>query len=180
MNKQNTQLNHKFNETHHHTYHDKVRYNNAIADWLQSKVELGEWRIFTCTVIFKPIDKHNYQSRFEDEYKSRFLHKIRRRLDRSKSKHSTSIPYEHLFYFEREHKTLLRAFSRKTPFHIHSLIPIKTHQVHRFWSYDEKKLNQRLEKDLLSIDLVSNFLIEPVHETGSFPWLMYITKQKSL
>lgn len=180
MIKQNIQWNHKINETHHHTHHDKVRYNNAIAEWLQSKVEHGEWSIFTCTVIFKPIDKHNYQSRFEDEYKSRFLHKIRRRLDRSKSKHSTSIPYEHLFYFEKEHKTLLKASSKKSPFHIHSLIPIKTHQVHRFWSYDENKLNQRLEKDLLSIDLVSNVLIEPVYETGSFPWLMYITKQKSL
>ena len=86
MIKQNIQWNNEFSENHNHTYHNKVRYNNAIADWLQSKVELGEWRIFTCTVIFKPIDKHNYQSRFEDEYKSRFLHKIKRRLDRNKKK----------------------------------------------------------------------------------------------
>jgi len=136
-------------------------------------------RLFTCTVVFKPIDIHNYQSRFEDAYKSRFLHKIRRRLDRSKSRHSTSIPFDHLFYFERNHKTLLRSSSKKSPFHIHSVIPIKTHQVHRFWSYEENRLNSRLKKDLSSIDIVDDVFIKPVRDTGSFPWLMYITKQKS-
>ena len=170
----------KFNQYHYYSNYQRKQYNSALASWFKSKVDLGEWRLFTCTVVFKPIDIHNYQSRFEDAYKSRFLHKIRRRLDRSKSRHSTSIPFDHLFYFERNHKTLLRSFSKKSPFHIHSVIPIKTHQVHRFWSYEENRLNSRLEKDLLSIDIVDDVLIEPVRDAGSFPWLMYITKQKSI
>jgi hypothetical protein len=178
MTSSSSQVISKFNRYHQSASFLKVQLNDAYATWLQSKVDSNEWTLFTCTVVFKPIDYYNPQSRFEDTYKSRFLQKIRKRLESNSSNQLKSIPFEDLFYFERNHKTVLRSNSRRSPFHIHSVIPIKSKQVYRFWSYDENKLNTRLHKDLLSIDLVQNVLIEPVRESNTFPWLMYITKQK--
>lgn len=170
----------KFSRYHQSATFHKVQLNDAYCRWFQSKVDADEWTLFTCTVVFKPIDRNNHQSRFEDTYKNRFLQKIRRQLERSKRYQSTTIPYEDFYYFERDHKTVLRSGSRRSPFHIHSLIPIRSNQVYRFWSYDENRLNERLMKDLLSIDLVQDVLIEPVREKETFNWLMYITKQKQI
>ncbi len=39
-------------------------------------------------------------------------------------------------------------------------------------------LSERLMKDLLSIDLVQDVLIEPDREKETFNWLMCISKQK--
>jgi hypothetical protein len=180
MHSEQSNLLEKFNRYHHSSSFKKVQYNESLHQWLQSKVDAGEWTLFTCTVVFKPIDANNQQSRFEDTYKTRFLNKIRRRLEPNKKCQEKSIPFSDFYYFEREHKTLLRSGSKKSPFHIHSVIPIWSYQVHRFWSYDESQLNQKIMKDLLSIDLVQDVLIEPVRNTGAFPWLMYITKQKEL
>lgn len=169
----------RFNRNHRSNFH-KVQYNDAYDQWFQSKVDADEWRLFTCTVVFKTKDRLNHQSRFEDTYKYRFLQKIRSRLERSDRYQSTTIPFEDLYYYEREHKTVLRSSSKRSPFHIHSLIPIYTSQVHRFWSYEEKELNPRLMKDLLSIDIVQDVLIEPVRDNATFPWLMYMTKYKKV
>jgi len=160
--------------------YQRIQYNDAYADWFQSKVDSDEWRLFTCTVVFKPVDIHNYQSRYEDEYTTRFLKKIRRRLERSPIYQSKTIPIDYWYYFEYDHKTLIKSTSRRCPFHIHSVLPIRTNQVHRFWDYDNNKLNSRLFKDLHSIDIVQDVLIEPMRDTGSFSWLMYITKEKSI
>jgi hypothetical protein len=48
------------------------------------------------------------------------------------------------------------------------------------WSYDENKLDERLHKDLLSIDVMQNVLIEPVRPNESINWIRYITKLKDL
>ncbi len=179
------QLNHndsinKFNRLHLSYNFKHVQYINEFSHWFQSKVDANEWKLFTCTVVFKPVDQNNTQTRFEDEYKNRVLNKIRRRLERSPIHQPKTIPYENLYYFEREHKTLLRSISRKSPFHIHSIIPVRTSQVHRFWDYDDNRLHPRLFKDLHSIDVVQDVLIQPVWDAGSFGWLIYSTKQKEI
>jgi hypothetical protein len=160
--------------------YDRVQYNEVLAEWLQEKVDTDQWKLFTCTVVFKPIDRMNSQTRFEDEYKNRVLRKIRRRLERNPSSQSTAIPYENWFQFERYEKSRYRATGKRCPFHIHSLIPIRSYQVHRFWNEDENMLNNRLHKDLHSIDIVQDVLIEPVREVGPFAWLMYSSKQKPM
>jgi hypothetical protein len=170
----------KFNRYHHSYTFKHVEHINEFSHWFKSKVDANEWNLFTCTVVFKPVDKNNTQTRFEDEYKNRFLQKIRRRLERSPIHQPKTIPYENLYYFEREHKTVLRSISKKSPFHIHSIIPVRTNQVHRFWDYDNNRLHPRLFKDLNSIDVVQDVLIEPVRSNHPFAWLMYSTKQKEL
>ena len=142
--------------------------------------ESNEWRIFSCTVVFKPIDRINTKDRYEQEYKKRVLQKIRRRLERSKIYQNTAIPYEELFYFERTEKSKFRATEKRCPYHIHSLIPIRVSQVHRFWSYDENQLNRRLNKDITSIDIVQDVLIEPIRDAEALAWLMYMTKYKNI
>ncbi len=170
----------RFNRYQRSSTYLKVQYNDQLASWFQSKVDADEWRLFTCTVVFNPIDRFNSKSRFEDEYKNRFLHKVRRRLERCPIHQSKTIPYEDCFYYERFEKSRLKVAGRRNPHHIHSIIPIRTNQVHRFWSYEDNRLHPRLFKDLNSIDVVQDVLIEPVWKTGSFPWLMYITKEKTI
>jgi hypothetical protein len=170
----------KYQKYYYNASINTVQYNEALADWLQSKIDADEWKLFTCTIVFKPIDRINTQTRYEDEYKNRVLRKIRRRLERHLSSQSTAIPYENWFQFERYEKSRYRATGKRCPFHIHSLIPIRSYQVHRFWNEDENRLNSRLHKDLHSIDIVQDVLIEPVREVGPFAWLMYSSKQKPL
>ena len=170
----------KFNRYHRTSTFQKVQHNTAIANWFQSLVDADEWRLFTCTVVFKPVDLINTKSRFEDEYNTRFLKKIRRHLEPNSKYQATAIPFEKEFSFERYEKSRYRATGKRNPFHIHSVIPIRTTQVHRFWSYDENKLNSRLFKDLNSIDVVQDMLIEPMRVSGPFAWLMYSTKQKEI
>lgn len=170
----------KFNRYHRSSSYQKVKYNDHLAAWFQSKVDTDEWRLFTCTVVFKPIDRINTQTRFEDEYKNRFLKKVRRRLERSPIYQSTAIPYEDSYHFERYEKSKFRATGKRCPFHIHSVIPVRTTQVHRFWSYDDNRLNPRLNKDLHSIDVVQDVVIEPMRDSGPFAWLMYSSKQKQI
>ena len=170
----------KFNRYHHSSSYRKVQYNHHLASWFQSKVDNDEWRLFTCTVVFKPIDQINTQSRYEVEYRGKFLNKIRRRLEPNSIHQPKTIPYEECFYYERFEKSRLRVSGKCNPHHIHSIIPIRTEQVHRFWSYDNNRLNPRLFKDLHSIDVVQDVLIEPMRNDDPFAWLMYLTKQKNL
>ena len=170
----------KFHRYHHSSSYQKVQYNSHLASWFQSKVDTDEWRFFTCTVVFKPVDSINTKTRYEDEYKNRFLNKVRRRLETSITYQQNTIPYEECFYYERYEKSRFKVAGRCNPPHIHSIIPIRTSQVHRFWSYEDSKLHPRLFKDLNSIDIVQDVLIEPMRDTGSFEWLMYLTKQKEI
>ena len=170
----------KFNRYHQSATFHKVQLNDAYFRWFQSKVDNDEWRLFTCTVVFNPIDNNNTKHRFEDEYKKRFLNKIRRRLTTNARDQLSAIPFEECYYYERFEKSRLKVAGKCNPPHIHSIIPVRTEQVHRFWSYDNNRLHPRLFKDLHSIDIVQDVLIEPVWDIGSFGWLMYVTKEKEV
>ena len=148
--------------------------------WLQRLVEDDEWNLFTCTVTFKPIDLNNSKERWESDYKTLFLQKIKKRLERNPDNFPNCIPFEDFYYFERYEKSKRKQNGKKTPFHIHSLLPIKTCHMNRFWSFDESSLHHRLQKDLLSIDVVQDVLIEQVRDSNSISWIRYITKLKDL
>jgi hypothetical protein len=158
----------------------KFKHNEAFANWMKKNFDEKIWTPFSCTVVFRPIDNINTRDRFEQEYKNRVLRKIRRRLERSTKYQRTAIPYEELYYFERYEKSKFRATGKRCPFHIHSLLPIRTSQVHRFWSYENNNLNARIAKDIHSIDIVQDVLIEPIRCGEVLPWLLYISKAKEL
>lgn len=158
----------------------KFKHNEAFADWIKKNFDEKLWTPFSCTVVFRPIDNINTRDRFEQEYKNRVLRKIRRRLERNAKYQRTAIPYEELYYFERYEKSKFRATGKRCPFHIHSLLPIRTSQVHRFWSFENNSLNDRVAKDIHSIDIVQDVLIEPIRDANTLPWLLYISKAKEL
>lgn len=152
----------------------------ALTDWLHTKSRSNEWQLFACSVVFRPVDRNNRQERWESEYKTRFLQKIRRRLEASPEGQEKAIPFEDLYYFERDQGSMFRVGSKRKPFHIHSLLPIATRHLPRFWSADTDTLHPRIEKDLTSIDVVQDVVIERVREGKIASWINYITKRKDL
>ena len=160
--------------------HQKYQIIQTYHDWLESKQDNNEWTLFAFTVVFKPVDATNSQSRWEDEYKTRVLNKFRRALERNTINWTNAVPLENLFYFERFEHSKLRITGTKAPFHIHSLIPIPTPQVHRVFSSDDNRIKKSLEKDLLSIDVVQNVLLEKMKSGHSDDWLTYISKGKEI
>lgn len=167
----------EYNKYFRTTSYDKLVQTEAWNIWLNNE---GEWKLFTCTVVFKPIDQYNTKDRWTSDYKNKVLWKFKKRLENRPENIPHTIPFEDFYYFERYEKCKMRQTKTKSPFHIHSLIPIRSAQVHRMWSYDENKLDERLRKDLLSIDVVQNVLIEPVRPNESINWIRYITKLKDL
>ncbi len=159
------------------SYERKI-HKQELIKWFKSKADADEWMLFTCTVVFKPIDSNNSKSRWEDEYKTRVLRKIRRRLESNKKNQENAIPYEEFFFFERYEKSKFKKTRKRCPFHIHSLLPIRTSQVHRFWSFEDSDLNPRVKKDIESIDVVQDVLIEQVGNEDPSRWIHYITKEK--
>lgn len=140
-----------------------------------------DWTLFACTIVFKPIDKNNSQARWESEYKERVLWKFKRRLERSPKLVQHAIPLEDFYYFERfETSVLKRRSSRKSPFHIHALIPIRCYQARRIWSFDNNCPNARLSKDVESLDVVQNFDLQLIKDRDPTKWIRYITKGKSM
>jgi hypothetical protein len=158
--------------------YEKKLHTKELVNWFKSKVNDNEWTLFTCTVVFKPIDLNNSQARWEDEYKTRVLRKIRRRLESNQKAQEHAIPYEECFFFERYEKSRFKQTRKRCPFHVHSLLPIRSNQVHRIWSIEEDELNARVRKDIESIDVVQDVLIERVRKENPFLWIRYISKEK--
>jgi hypothetical protein len=160
------------------TNHKREQLIQSYCDWLNSKQDANEWTLFAFTVVFKPIDVHNSKARWESEYTTRVLNKFRKALERNPKCWSKAIPLDSLFYFERFETSKLRVSGSRSPFHIHSLLPIPASQVHRIFSTDTDSINKLLEKDLYSIDVVQNVLLEKITEGNSNVWLRYMSKGK--
>lgn len=73
-------------------------------------------------------------------------------------------------------------FTRDTckPHHIHGVIGVPNRLVSRIWDMNQSRLVDRLQKDINSMDVVSNFLIEPLVDGKTINWLGYIFKQKEV
>jgi hypothetical protein len=160
------------------TNHDRERVIQAYCDWLNSKQDANEWDLLAFTVVFKPVDANNSKSRWESEYSNRVLNKIRRLLERNPDNWSKAIPLDTMFYFEREESSIFRSSGSRSPFHVHALLPIPTYQLHRVFCSDTDAITELLKKDLLSIDVVQNVLLEKIKESNSDVWLRYISKRK--
>lgn len=73
-------------------------------------------------------------------------------------------------------------FTRDTckPHHIHGVIGIPDQLVPRIWDANRSCLVSRLQRDLNSMDIVSNLLIEPLNYGKTINWIGYIFKQKEV
>lgn len=162
------------------TTYKKLILTHEWDRWFNRLVEDDEWNLFALTVVFHPIDQYNSKERYESDYRNKVLGKVKNRLERRPENHPNCIPFEHFYYFEREQKSLKKLTSKKCPFHLHSLLPIRTCHHHRFWNQEDSSLHPRLMKDLISIDVVQDVLIEPIRDSKSKNWIKYITKSKDL
>lgn len=159
-------------------YPTKNELLEAWSDWFESKSD--EWDLFALTVVFKSGGLKPRPNRWESEYKTRILQKIRRALEPKKQNQTNAVPYEDFFYYEKDDSSLFRVSRSHKPHHIHALLPIRKSQSHRFWSIDKNDLQVRIEKDLYSIETVQSFLIERVKADHSLDWIKYLAKGKQI
>jgi len=150
----------------------------AWTDFFDSKRQ--DHQLLALTVVFKPVDRINSRERWETEYASRVLGKFRRAIEPNPANQDSALPFPDFYFFERFESTGLRTAGRRSPFHIHSLLPIRKAQLHRIWSFDNNNLTDRLLKDIKSLGTVQSILVEPVAEGQTVKWVRYITKQKQI
>lgn len=161
-------------------YLTKYQSIDHYCDWISQKQFDEKWTPFTVNLVFKKIDFRASKGRYEQDYRKKFLSKIQRRLESNPKRQRTSIPVDYLFAYEYDEKSLYRnCSSEKNPHHIHALIPIKNRNLHRFWNLTTNTLDDRLAKDLNSIDVVQNVVIEPIAPDAIGTWLRYVYKHKN-
>lgn len=159
-------------------YPTKNELLKAWSDWFEAKNE--EWELFSLTVVFKSGGRLPRPSRWEAEYKTRVLHKIRRAIEPNKLNQRIAIPYEEFFYYEKDDSSYFRVSKSHKPHHIHALIPIRKSQLHRFWSIDNSELKQRIQKDIYSIETIQSILVEPIRMNQTINWVKYLLKGKQI
>jgi hypothetical protein len=159
-------------------YPTKNELAKAWSNWFDSKSD--EWELFTMTVVFKSGGKIPRPDRWEGAYKKYVLNKIKRALEPNQKNQEHTIPYEEFFYYEKDDSSLFRISRSHKPHHIHSLIPIKKSQVHRFWSIDSDDLLERIKKDIYSVKTIQSVFVEKVKADKTIDWIKYTLKGKTI
>jgi len=146
-----------------------------------------EWRMFTATVTMKtkrlqdtkqPIT--NMRDWTTYNYKHRVLNKVKKQLSRARSKWNKVIPIDYFFQYEYEQGSYFKPVPRgDSPHHVHAVFPVRLEVADRIFDFNSNQLNQRLEKDIRSLDCVSSFLIQPLRCEDGHKWLGYMLKDKS-
>lgn len=137
-------------------------------------------KLFHLTVVFKPEDGNNSQSRWESEYHSTVLNKFRRTIESSKKYQQNAIPFDHFYYFEKNEASIHRISGSRKPFHVHGILPIRNEQIYRVWDEENQTPKERLLKDVLSIKTVENIHMKPIIDGSTVVWIRYITKFKQI
>jgi hypothetical protein len=158
-------------------YPTKNELLQAWSDWFDSKSD--EWDLFTMTVVFKSGGQVARPNKWESEYKTRVLQKIRREIEPNQKNQELAIPFQEFFYYEKDDSSFFRASRSHKPHHIHSLIPIRKSQSHRFWSIDSNDLQERIKKDIYSIETIQSVLVEKIKPNHTIDWVKYLLKGKS-
>jgi hypothetical protein len=151
---------------------------SAWSDWFELKRE--DWDLFTATIVFKAGGKIARPEKWESEYRTRVLNKIRRLIEGNEKNREYAVPFEEFIHYEFDEASIFRDSGSRKPHHIHALIPIPKSRTYRIWSIDSNDIQDRLKKDLLSIDTVQSILIEPIPVDRSRDWVSYCLKGKSL
>ena len=157
-------------------YPTKNEIAKAWSAWFESKSD--QWDLFALTVVFKSGGKVPRPNRWESEYKTRVLQKIRRKIEPNHKNQELAIPFEEFFYYEKDDSSFFRVSRSHKPHHIHSLVPIRKSQVHRFWSIDNNGIQERIKKDIYSIETIQSVLVEKVKFGHTIDWIKYLVKGK--
>lgn len=136
------------------------------------------------TVTFKnltPLETHQGMKKAtEYEYTKRVLNKVKKRLCRSRSKWNSVLPF-HFFQYEYEQGSFFKPIPTDgSPHHIHGILFIPKELLPRIYRLSEGRLDQRLNKDIRSLDKVSSYLIEPLRVSEAQAWYAYMMKGKNL
>ena len=145
------------------------------TSWFEEKSD--DWFYLTITVVFDRKQIGLNRELCEAEYRTRILPKFQRRIERSTSHWTDAIPLANeLFYYEKDETSIYKRIKYSSPHHIHGILAIPRSRLHRIWSEDTSTLADTLEQDLASLNLLSDWLIEPLRDGGLSPWLRYMTK----
>jgi hypothetical protein len=146
-------------------------------DWLVGRNDLI---LFTATFTFKDLTPFGRSKRDASYCElNRALGKIKKRLCRSPSQWDTVLPLTHIFQYEYEQGSYFKPVpDRSSPHHVHGLFPVVKPLAGRMYNFTTHALDERLGKDLRSIQTVSTFLIEPLRLEDSHAWLTYMLKDK--
>ncbi len=159
-------------------YPTKSELSDAWSLWFESKY--AEWDLFTLTVVFKSGGMKPRPDRWESEYKRRVLQKFRKSLEPKATNQELALPFEEFFYYEKDDSSFFRTSKSHKPHHIHALLPIRKTQTYRVWSTDSEDLQDRLKRDILSIDTVQSILVERIANQATVNWVKYVLKGKSV
>ena len=143
-----------------------------------------EWTPFVTTVVFKNLvaveARNGMRKAARYHYEHRALRKIKKRLCRSSSNWKYLMPYDELFVYEYEQGSFFKPVPKdNAPHHIHGLFPVRKEVASRIYDFQTCQLDERLTKDIASIDTVSSFKIEPLNLETSVAWLAYMLKEKT-
>jgi len=149
-------------------------------DWITSN---PDWTVFTITVTFKtlvPLEAgQGMKLATKYEYDKKVLTKIRKRLCRLTNYWDKVLPITDFYVYEYDQTSFFKKVSnRQSPHHIHGILPVPDRVLHKFYNFETGELDNRLMKDLKSLDKVSTFLIEPLRLDHKEAWFNYILKDK--
>lgn len=158
---------------------------NQLWHQLQWITSNPEWTTFVATVVFKNLisieSANGMEKAARYHYEHRALRKVKKRLCRASSRWNYVMPYDDLFVYEYEQGSFFKSIPKSdSPHHIHGIFPVVSEAAGRIYDFNANQLNDRLTKDISSIDTVSTFKIEPLRMEDAKSWMGYMLKEKSL
>lgn len=151
----------------------KTEYVNALSQWIESR---EDWVLLAITVTFIPIDANNTEERWIQEYKTRVLYRISRRLEHNKRLRKEAIPYSEIIYFDQNYHSMFKALNMSNPPHIHGVIPIPRAVAYRIWDFEKSCLVKKVKNDICSMKTVGSLHVELINPGSTNNWLNYILK----
>jgi hypothetical protein len=156
----------------------------AGGDSPNSEQWLSEYRR-----VLRKFDKrlapHNFDSRKTIKTSKRQSLECRNQVVRAGLKARSdrlcrSICSDLLSYYEHSEVSWFKSLAGMKPVHhVHGVVGIPKNLTPRIWNCSENGLKFQMEKDLLSMDIISSVLFEPLRIGEAKSWLGYIAKKKS-
>ena len=135
-----------------------------------------ECDLYAFTVVFKSGGHKSGRARFEDEYNSKVLNRIRKRVDPKGRYGSNPIVFENFSMYEYDTCSTTRQVRKHKVHHVHALIPIRKCQSYRVWNKQFSMVDPKLQDALDAMNTVSSWLLEPAREGELVKWVMYMNK----
>jgi len=144
-----------------------------VSAWLESR---QDWDLLAVTVTFKPIDAHNNEERWIQEYRNRVLYRISRRLEHNKERRKDVIPYTDIVYFDQNYHSIFKSTKLSNPPHVHAIIPIPNKLTYRVWDFEKSSLLEAVKNDIFSMKTVGSLHVGLISPGSTNNWLNYILK----